>query len=47
MDGLRGLRDGTIIPTPQDLSKGKQYFVMHPRIKQAAQQKLKNIVDLL
>jgi methionyl-tRNA formyltransferase len=32
LDGLRGLRDGTIKPVPQARGAGRQYFVMHPRL---------------
>lgn len=38
--GLKNLRDGTISPTPQSLREGKQYFVMHPRLKSIAEKKL-------
>jgi methionyl-tRNA formyltransferase len=38
LDGLRGLRDGTLAPAPQEPGAGRQYFVMHPRLMVAAEQ---------
>ena len=35
MEGLRGLRDGTITPQSQSAEDGRQYFVMHPRLVEA------------
>jgi len=40
MATLRGMRDGQIEPKAQKKVDGKQYFVMHPRIKQAARKRL-------
>jgi methionyl-tRNA formyltransferase len=40
LQGVRGLQEGSIISTPQLLKDGKQYFVMHPRIKEAAKARL-------
>ncbi len=40
IEGIIGLRDGSIKPKPQNVHDGRQYFVMHPRIKQLAQTKL-------
>lgn len=40
LTGLRGLRDNTVQVEQQEKSAGKQYFVMHPRLKQIAAQKL-------
>ncbi len=40
LEGLRGLRDGTITPNPQRAEDGRQYFVMHPRIKDCAERRL-------
>jgi folate-dependent phosphoribosylglycinamide formyltransferase PurN len=37
---VQGLRDGSVSPIPQVQSEGRQYFVMHPRIKIAAQTRL-------
>lgn len=34
--GLRDLRDGKMQPAPQKLQDGRQYFVMHPRLKEIA-----------
>jgi folate-dependent phosphoribosylglycinamide formyltransferase PurN len=39
--GIRGLRDGTLSPQPQARSAGRQYFVMHPRLKAASAKKLR------
>jgi len=41
LQGARGLRDGSLSPLPQELTQGKQYFVMHPRIKIVAEARLK------
>lgn len=40
LQGVRGLRDGSLTSVPQELTKGRQYFVMHPRIKIAAEARL-------
>ncbi len=40
MEGLRGLRDGKLNKHPQKKEDGRQYFVMHPRVKEAAEKKL-------
>lgn len=40
IEGVRGLQGGTLAPQPQSLEAGKQYFVMHPRIKTAAEARL-------
>ncbi len=36
-----GLRDGTIESRPQQVSDGKQYFVLHPRLYEIAEGRLK------
>jgi folate-dependent phosphoribosylglycinamide formyltransferase PurN len=36
LEGLRGLRDGSIKPQPQDPYAGHQYYVMHPRLANKA-----------
>ncbi len=36
LQGLCGLRDGTIKPQPQDPGAGHQYYVMHPRLANKA-----------
>ena len=41
--GVRGIRDGKLEGTPQKKSGGKQYFIMHPRVKEAAENKLKKM----
>lgn len=33
LDGVRGFRDRSIMTKPQRAEDGRQYFVMHPRIK--------------
>jgi len=40
LDGIRGLRDGSITPEPQSLEAGKQYYVMHPRMVKYSEQRL-------
>lgn len=34
--GIRKLRDGELQPQPQNAADGRQYYVMHPRVKQFA-----------
>lgn len=36
LETLCGLREGVISPQPQALDEGRQYFVMHPRLRDAA-----------
>jgi folate-dependent phosphoribosylglycinamide formyltransferase PurN len=45
LDGLRGLRDGSIQPQPQEASAGRQYFVMHPRIRSYAVKRLRESLE--
>jgi methionyl-tRNA formyltransferase len=40
IDGIRGLRDGHLVPKPQNPRDGRQYYVMHPRIMEYAKHKL-------
>ena len=40
VQGVRGLRDGSISAVPQNFTEGRQYFVMHPRVKSAAKARL-------
>jgi methionyl-tRNA formyltransferase len=42
--GLRGLRDATLTPVPQQPAVGRQYFVLHPRLKAAAEDSLKGLL---
>jgi methionyl-tRNA formyltransferase len=35
--GIRGLRDGKLKPQPQKANDGRQYYVMHPRVKACAE----------
>lgn len=39
MEGLRGLRDGVLKARTQTKEEGRQYFVMHPTLRLAAEQK--------
>ena len=45
VQGARGLRDGSLSPRQQIVSEGRQYFVMHPRIKIAAKARLKRQIS--
>ena len=40
LEGIRGLRDGTLQPQAQKIEDGRQYFVMHARVKRFAEQQL-------
>ena len=40
LEGLRGLRDDTIISEEQKAEDGRQYFVMHPRFQEVAARQL-------
>lgn len=40
LEGVRGLLGGSIRPRPQRLEEGKQYFVIHPRLRLAAERRL-------
>ncbi len=40
MRGLRGLRDGSVGSQEQSSEDGRQYFVMHPRLKVVAEKKV-------
>jgi folate-dependent phosphoribosylglycinamide formyltransferase PurN len=44
LNGIRGLRDGSLNPIPQAPEAGRQYFVMHPRLKAAAAERLQRLV---
>ena len=46
LEGLRGLRDGSVTPRPQRAEDGRQYFVMHPRIKACAERRLAEKNDI-
>ncbi len=41
MEGIRGLKSGTLKPRPQMVDEGKQYYVMHPRLKRIVTRKLR------
>jgi len=40
IEGIHGLCDGSLHPVPQDLDAGRQYYVMHPRLKAFAERTL-------
>ena len=40
MNGIREIRDGRLKAKPQKKSDGKQYFVMHPRVKKVVEDKI-------
>lgn len=42
LEGIRGLRDGSIRAVPQELNAGRQYYVMHPRIRTYAVSQLQS-----
>jgi methionyl-tRNA formyltransferase len=44
IEGIRSLRDGAIQPAPQQQSDGRQYYVMHPRLRACAQAQLSRFV---
>ncbi len=44
LDGIRGLRDGSLKRTPQAPEAGRQYFIMHPRLKAVAAERLQRSV---
>jgi len=39
--GVCGLRDGAVQPQPQLLDHGRQYFILHPRLRSCAKSRLK------
>jgi methionyl-tRNA formyltransferase len=40
IEGVRVLRDGSLVSIPQLLTEGRQYFIMHPRVKIKAKERL-------
>jgi folate-dependent phosphoribosylglycinamide formyltransferase PurN len=46
LEGIRGLRDGVLQPQPQNSEDGRQYFVMHARVKQFANEQLTEQINL-
>lgn len=44
IEGIKGLADRTLTRTPQRPEEGKQYFVMHDRLKRIAEASLKHTV---
>lgn len=47
IEGIRGLRDGTLYPQPQDPAEGRQYFMMHPRVQAFAERRLEQLTERL
>jgi folate-dependent phosphoribosylglycinamide formyltransferase PurN len=45
LEGIVGLRDGALQPQAQKKEDGRQYFVMHPRIKRFAEKQLDEQID--
>jgi methionyl-tRNA formyltransferase len=45
MEGIRGLRDGTIEAEAQEQKAGRQYYVMHPRMHDYAARQLKTHLE--
>ncbi len=44
LKGIRELQSGTLEPTPQVVDEGKQYYVMHPRLKEIVTRKLRGSI---
>ncbi len=42
--GIRGLRDGTLSPRLQAEAEGRQYYVLHPRLRGLAADRLRRIL---
>ncbi len=40
IQGVRQLQEGSLVSKPQALKEGRQYFVMHPRVKAVAKARL-------
>ena len=45
LEGIAGLRDGALQPQAQKMEDGRQYFVMHPRIKRFAEGQLSEQIN--
>jgi folate-dependent phosphoribosylglycinamide formyltransferase PurN len=45
LEGIAGLRDGTFQSQTQKIEDGRQYFVMHPRIKRFAEGQLADQIN--
>ena len=43
LEAIRGLRDGTLLPTAQRIDDGRQYFVLHPRMYAYAETRLRSL----
>jgi len=46
LEAIRGLRDGSLQPRPQAEAAGRQYYVLHPRIQEAASARLERILQV-
>lgn len=46
VEGIARLQQGKVVPQPQRLEDGRQYFVMHPRIHALAVEKLRGVVGV-
>jgi len=44
LEGVRGLKDGRLQPIMQEPEDGRQYFVIHPRLRCAAERRLAAIL---
>ena len=42
LEGIRGLQDGALKEKMQKNAEGRQYFIMHPRLRVKANQRLKD-----
>jgi len=42
LEGVQGIASGSLQPSPQAVQEGRQYYVMHPRIKAIAEERLKD-----
>lgn len=42
LEGVRQIAAGTLQAHPQHMQQGRQYFVMHPRVKAIAEERLRN-----
>ena len=44
LEGLDGLRTGRFEPIPQSPTDGRQYFVMHPRLRRSADNQVRSMM---
>ncbi len=45
LNGVRGLRDGTLSASKQAQQEGRQYYLMHPRMMSFAESKLRRVLE--